>query len=234
MYKKDYILKIENLMYSYGDSQVIFDLNMNCKKVGITAILGRNGAGKSTLLKTISGEVSYSEGQIIYDGIETKFESQDIRCLRGIGYVPQENAVFGSLTVHENLLLGGISLKEKCDIDVVLDYFPKLSQRLNQQAGTLSGGERKMLAISRSLLGKPKLLLLDEPTEGVWIGVIEEISQILQKLSKDLAIILVEQHVKLALDVSNYVYVMDRGRVAMQGDSIKMKDNPKLLKLLAP
>ena len=91
-----------------------------------------------------------------------------------------------------------------------------------------------MLAISRSLLGKPKLLLLDEPTEGVWIGVIEEISQILQKLSKDLAIILVEQHLKLALDVSNYVYVMDRGRVAMQGDSIKMKDNPKLLKLLAP
>ena len=91
-----------------------------------------------------------------------------------------------------------------------------------------------MLAISRSLLGKPKLLLLDEPTEGVWVGVIEEISQILQKLSKDLAIILVEQHLKLALDVSNYVYVMDRGRVAMQGDSIKMKDNPKLLKLLAP
>ena len=166
--------------------------------------------------------------------IETKFETQDIRCLRGIGYVPQENAVFGSLTVHENLLLGGISLKEKCDIDVVLDYFPKLSQRLNQQAGTLSGGERKMLAISRSLLGKPKLLLLDEPTEGVWVGVIEEISQILQKLSKDLAIILVEQHVKLALDVSNYAYVMDRGRVAMQGDSIKMKDDPKLLKLLAP
>ena len=84
------------------------------------------------------------------------------------------------------------------------------------------------------ILGKPKLLLLDEPTEGVWVGVIEEISQILQKLSKDLAIILVEQHLKLALDVSNYVYVMDRGRVAMQGDSIKMKDNPKLLKLLAP
>ena len=91
-----------------------------------------------------------------------------------------------------------------------------------------------MLAISRSLLGKPKLLLLDEPTEGVWVGVIEEISKILQKLSKDLAIILVEQHVKLALDVSNYAYVMDRGRVAMKGDSIKMKDNPKLLKLLAP
>ena len=129
---------------------------------------------------------------------------------------------------------GCIPNQEKCDIDVVLDYFPKLSQRLNQQAGTLSGGERKMLAISRSLLGKPKLLLLDEPTEGVWVGVIEEISQILQKLSKDLAIILVEQHVKLALDVSNYAYVMDRGRVAMQGDSIKMKDNPKLLKLLAP
>ena len=134
----------------------------------------------------------------------------------------------------QGLFLGGISLKEKCNIDIVLDYFPKLSQRLNQQAGTLSGGERKMLAISRSLLGKPKLLLLDEPTEGVWVGVIEEISQILQKLSKDLAIILVEQHVKLALDVSNYAYVMDRGRVAMQGDSIKIKDNPKLLKLLAP
>jgi branched-chain amino acid transport system ATP-binding protein len=200
----------------------------------VTAILGRNGAGKSTLLKTIFGEIIPITGQIVFDGKDTNKESSDKRSRRGMGYVPQDNAVFSKLTVHENLILGGASFKKNTNMEMVLEYFPKLSQRLDQQAGTLSGGERKMLAISRSLIGEPKLLLLDEPTEGVWIGVIEEIAEILEKLSKEVSVILVEQHVELALRVSHYAYVMDRGNIALQGESKVVKKDPQLLRYLAP
>jgi len=228
------ILEIKGIDAGYGHSQVIFNLDMQCYTSGVIAILGRNGAGKSTLLKTIFGEILPVKGQILFNGQDINSESSDKRCLRGMGYVPQDNAVFSKLTVQENLILGGASFKDKNNIEMVLEFFPKLSQRLNQQAGTLSGGERKMLAISRSLIGKPKLLLLDEPTEGVWIGVIEEIAEILQKLSKEISIILVEQHVELALRVSDYAYVMDRGNIALQGKSKTIKNDPELIRYLAP
>jgi len=228
------ILKLKDVDAGYGHSQILFNLDMQFKITGVTAILGRNGAGKSTLLKTIFGEIIPSSGQIIFDKSDTNKESSDKRIRRGMGYVPQDNAVFNKLTVHENLILGGAMFKKKSNLEMVLEFFPKLSHRLYQQAGTLSGGERKMLAISRSLIGKPKLLLLDEPTEGVWIGVIEEIAEILQKLSKEVSVILVEQHVELALRVSNYAYVMDRGIIALQGDSKVIKKDPQLFRYLAP
>ncbi|MHA1559614.1 MAG: ATP-binding cassette domain-containing protein, partial [Alphaproteobacteria bacterium] len=145
-----------------------------------------------------------------------------------------EQAVFTTLTVRENLILGAVSQKDKSGIDMVLDFFPKLGERLGQQAGTLSGGERKMLAIGRALLGKPKLLLLDEPTEGIWIGVIEEIAERLEQLAKEISMIIVEQHVALALRVANYAYVMDRGQIALEGPSAEVEKNPQLLRYLAP
>jgi len=116
----------------------------------------------------------------------------------------------------------------------VLTIFPKLGQRLDQPAGTLSGGERKMLAIGRAMLGDPKLLLLDEPTEGVWIGVIEEITERLIELAKTIAVIIVEQHLDLALRVADYAYVLDRGRVALQGEAGQVRGNPELMRYLAP
>ena len=234
MSKESFILEIKGVDAGYGHSQVLFNLDMHCNTFGVTAILGRNGAGKSTLLKTIFGEIIPITGQIVFDGKDTNKESSDKRIRRGMGYVPQDNAVFSKLTVHENLILGGASFNKKTNMEMVLEYFPKLSQRLYQQAGTLSGGERKMLAISRSLIGEPKLLLLDEPTEGVWIGVIEEIAEILEKLSKEVSVILVEQHVELALRVSHYAYVMDRGNIALQGESKVVKKDPQLLRYLAP
>ena len=151
-----------------------------------------------------------------------------------MAYVPQENAVFNKLTVKENIILGANASNEKADIDMVLDFFPKLGERLGQQAGTLSGGERKMLAISRALISKPKLIMLDEPTEGVWIGVIEEIAERLEILAKEISVILVEQHLELALRVCSYTYVLDRGKVALKGPSENVRENTELLRLLTP
>ena len=236
MSKEEKILELSNIDAGYGLSQVLFDVSLSCPKKGATAVLGRNGAGKSTLLKTIADEITPSKGKIYFDGSNTSGETTDKRVKRGMAYVPQEDAVFLKLSVQENLILGASSNSnfKKADLDMVLDFFPKLSQRLSQQAGTLSGGERKMLAMSRALIGKPKFIMLDEPTEGVWVGVIEEISDRLKDLSKEISVVLVEQHVELALEVCDYAYVLDRGKIALEGTSNDIEKNPNLIKHLAP
>ena len=230
----DAFLKVDKLSSGYGRSRVLFDLSLTAGRQGAVAILGRNGVGKSTLLKTLAGEIRPMSGTIRFDGTEAQDEPTEKRVRRGLGYVPQEQAVFGKLSVRENLLLGAIGQKDKSGIDYVLDFFPKLAQRLGQTAGTLSGGERKMLAIGRALLGRPRLLMLDEPTEGVWIGVIGEIADRLRQLTKEMSVILVEQHIELALDVASYAYVMDRGQVALEGSAGDVKTDPLLLKYLSP
>jgi branched-chain amino acid transport system ATP-binding protein len=230
----DPILMVTDLDAGYGRSQVLFDMRINAPTQGAVAVLGRNGAGKSTLLKAIAGELPLMSGSIIFDGNDTRGESTERRARRGIGFVPQEDAIFGRLTVQENLLLGATHQPDYAGLGEVLDFFPKLGQRLYQTAATLSGGERKMLAISRALLGRPKLLLLDEPTEGVWIGVIEEIAARLALLAEQMSIILVEQHVHLALRLARYAYVMDRGSVALEGSADQVRDDPRLLRYLAP
>ncbi len=228
------LLIVTNLDAGYGRSQVLFDMRINAPAQGAVAVLGRNGAGKSTLLKTIAGELPPMSGSIMFDGSDASSELTERRARRGIGFVPQEDAIFGRLTVRENLLLGATNQPNYDGVGEVLDFFPKLGQRLYQTAATLSGGERKMLAISRALLGRPKLLLLDEPTEGVWIGVIEEIADRLAVLARQMSIVLVEQHVHLALRIAGYAYVMDRGSVALEGPAEQVRDDPRLLRYLAP
>jgi branched-chain amino acid transport system ATP-binding protein len=227
------LLEVSGLESGYGRSKVLFGVDMKAPAKGGVAILGRNGAGKTTLLKTLIGEIRPMGGEIVFGGRDASADDTETRVRRGMGYVPQEHAVFARLTVRENLLLGAISRREK-DIDMVLDFFPKLAQRLGQQAGTLSGGERKMLGISRALLGKPELLMLDEPTEGVWVGVIEEIAERLRLLAREIAVIIVEQHVELALRVADHAYVIDRGTVALEGPAAQVRDDPALMRHLAP
>jgi branched-chain amino acid transport system ATP-binding protein len=198
------------------------------------AILGRNGAGKTTLLKTIMGELRPQRGRIDFDGHDDTRTPTEQRVRRGLGYVPQEHAVFGRLSVRENLHVGAGLTRSTAGIDEVLALFPKLGQRLNQAAGTLSGGERKMLAVSRALLSRPKLLLLDEPTEGVWVGVIEEIAQRLRELATRISLVIVEQHLELALSLAGHAYVLDRGRVALAGTAESVRRDPRLLRYLAP
>jgi len=228
------LLDVQHLNAGYGRSQVLFDLTMLAPSLGAVAILGRNGAGKSTLLKTIAGEIRPMSGIIRFDQRYAAEEASERRVQRGLGYVPQENATFGRMTVRENLLLGAINQRDKSGIDRVLAIFPKLAQRLGQTAATLSGGERKMLAIGRALVGRPKLLMLDEPTEGVWVGVIDEIAEQLAELAKSISVILVEQHIELALSVAEYAYVMDRGSIALEGSSGRVRADENLLRYLSP
>lgn len=227
-------LQIRHLEAGYGRSQVLFDVNVGIPWRGGVAILGRNGAGKTTLMKTIMGELPGSSGEVFFDGRDISRRRTEERVRMGIGYVPQEHSIFARLTVRDNLAVGSLSNSHAGAIDRVLTIFPKLGQRLDQTAGTLSGGERKMLAIGRAMLGNPRLLLLDEPTEGVWVGVIEEITERLIELAGEIALIIVEQHLDLALQVAGYAYVLDRGRVALQGSAGEVRSSPELLRYLAP
>jgi len=227
-------LDIRHLDAGYGRSQVLFDVNIGIPWRGGVAVLGRNGAGKTTLMKTIVGELTMSKGEMVFDGRDITRRQTDERVRMGIGYVPQEHSVFARLSVRDNLAVGALTNRDPAAIDRVLAIFPKLGQRLDQPAGTLSGGERKMLAIGRAMLGDPKLLLLDEPTEGVWVGVIEEITERLIELAKEIAVVIVEQHLDLALHVADYAFVLDRGRVALQGVASEVRTDPELLRYLAP
>ena len=230
----DAILEVRDVCASYDRSQVLFGVSLTAPRRGAVAVLGRNGAGKTTLMKTIIGEMAAHAGEVRFDDKNATELPTDQRVRLGLGYVPQEHGVFGRLSVRENLEVGAAAAGDRHAIDTVLSVFPKLGQRLGQPAATLSGGERKMLAIGRALLSRPKLLLLDEPTEGVWIGVIEEIAERLRALVREMAIVLVEQHLELALGVADYAYVLDRGRVALEGPSASVRRDARLLQYLAP
>ncbi len=230
----DPILEVEGLCTYYGTSQALFDASLAAPRSGCVAILGLNGAGKTTLLKSIVGELRPARGRVMFERSDVTGTPTHRRIRQGLGYVPQEQAVFGKLSVRENLLVGAITNPDKSGIDQVVEIFPKLGERMSQLAGTLSGGERKMLGIGRALLSSPKLLLLDEPTEGVWVGVIEEIAERLEEMATRISVVIVEQHVELALRIASHAYVMDRGQVVMQGASDQLRDDPQFMRYLTP
>lgn len=232
--RDDGILDVKGLCTFYGSSQALFGVDLRVPRRGAVAILGRNGVGKTTVLRSVVGELRPAQGHVFLGGEDVTSMPTERRIRKGLGYVPQQQAVFGSLTVRENLRVGLVADNGKTNIEMVLDVFPKLGQRLSQQAGTLSGGERKMLAIGRALLSDPSVLLLDEPTEGVWHEVVEEIAERLHELAKTRSVVIVEQHLDLALRVSDYVYVLDRGRVALEGGSTQVRDDPALFRYLTP
>ncbi|MGX7742225.1 ABC transporter ATP-binding protein [Rhodopseudomonas parapalustris] len=231
---EDHYLDIRDLDAGYGRSQVLFGVTLSAPWRGGVAILGRNGAGKTTLMKAIMGELPAKRGSVSLDSRDVTKLPTEQRVRAGFGYVPQDHPVFARLTIRDNLAVGALTNKDSRAVDRVLEMFPKLGQRLDQIAGTLSGGERKMLAIGRALLSEPSVLLLDEPTEGVWIGVIEEITDRLIVLAKDIAVVIVEQHLDLALRVADRAFVLDRGRVALTGTADEVRNDPRLLQYLAP
>ena len=227
----DKYLEINQLSGGYEASQVLFDISFGIPRTGVTAIVGRNGAGKSTLLQTIMGFIKPTSGSILHEGVEITNSSTYSRTRLGIGYVPQDRPVFSDLTVRENLIIGASRLPrdQRNDLEPVLEIFPKLADRLDQKAGTMSGGERKMVGIARALIGQQKLLVMDEPTEGVWHGVVDEIKDRLIIYGKTNAILIVEQNLDFISAISSQILLIERG-VISQRVSTSEKSELELLR----
>lgn len=218
----DEILTVKNLNVAYGESKVLFDITMGVKPGQVVSCVGRNGAGKSTLLKSIAGFLKNVSGTVTCDGVSLLgMRSYDIAKL-GIKYIPQDKKVFSDLTVRENLELGSYATKDY-NWDQVTDYFPKLKVLMDRKAGFLSGGERQMLMIGRAILGSPKVLLIDEPTEGLAPSIVAHLRTVFGELSKKAALVIVEQNLPLVCAISSKVYAIKEGRCVteLEGDEIK-------------
>ncbi len=230
------VLGVRDLTGGYGASQVLFGVSLTVPPSGALAVLGRNGAGKTTLLRTILGYLTATGGSVSLLGEDVTGASPSRLVRRGVGYMPQDQVVFPTLTVDENLRLGlhALPAGQRGRIDTAFELFPKLAERRRQQAGTMSGGERKMLGLARAMLGRPRLLVLDEPTEGVWHGVVDEILEALRLFATDAAILIVEQHLELALALADRAVVLQRGEVVLAGTREELRADDALVRYLAP
>jgi len=209
------ILTVERLNVSYGASKVLFDVTIEVAPREIVACVGRNGAGKSTLLKTIAGFLRPDSGTVRSGGANLVGQRSYEIARQGIKYVPQDKKVFSDLTVRENLELASYASGDY-DWKPVTDYFPKLKVLMERKAGFLSGGERQMLMIGRALLGRPKLLLVDEPAEGLAPSIVSHLREVLKQLSANTALVVVEQNLPLVCAIANRVYALKEGRIVAE------------------
>ena len=215
------MLAVNAIDVFYGESQILTQLSLALGTGQVVCVMGRNGVGKTTLLKTIMGLLVPRQGTILFDGHEIGHLTPYERARRGIGYVPQGREIFPSLSVRENLVLGARRKRPTPEsLDYVLSLFPALSQMLGKRGGDLSGGQQQQLAIARALISDPKLLLLDEPTEGIQPSIVQEIAAVLQQIKgeRTRSILLVEQYLEFARSICDHFYVMEKGVVALEGD----------------
>jgi branched-chain amino acid transport system ATP-binding protein len=225
------LLKIENLHVKYGNVEALHGIDISVEQGEIVTILGANGAGKSTTLMAISGLVKVSEGSILLDGVPLhKLPAHDI-VARGVAQAPEGRRVFGTLTVRENLNLGAYTSNDqqkiRQNIDWVFELFPRLKERRNQMAGTLSGGEQQMLAVGRALMGNPRILLLDEPSLGLAPLLVKTIFDTVRQINQaGVTVVLVEQNARAALKLANRGYVMEVGRVVLKDSAANLLANP--------
>jgi branched-chain amino acid transport system ATP-binding protein len=216
------LLEVKDLFAGYGGTEVLHGLSMKIEEGSITTLLGANGAGKTTTLRALCKMIKV-RGQIMFDGqaIEGKATEDIVRL--GVAHVPDGRGMFGSLSTEENLQLGSYTRKDKHEVAVdqekMYNYFPRLKERRNQQAGTLSGGEQQMLAIARALMLRPRLLLLDEPSFGLAPLIVREIFDIMQTINQrdKVTILLVEQNAAMALDLAKYAYLLETGKLVLSG-----------------
>lgn len=229
------MLKLSDVHVYYGHVHALRGLNMTVEDGKIVSLLGGNGAGKSTTLKMISRLIQPKKGSYEMDGQSMLKDSPSKVVKKGIIHCPENRRVFPLLTVEENLKIGAYSRKDKnvkADLEKVFLYFPRLKERVKQKAGTLSGGEQQMLAIGRSLMGKPKILLLDEPSLGIAPILVKEIFEIIKRINKDgTSILLVEQNANMALGISDYAYVLENGHIALEGHSQDLRNNDEVRRL---
>ncbi len=222
------LLVVEGLEASYGRAKVLHGLDFSLKPGGITAILGANGAGKTTTLRAISGMVK-TRGRITLAGERIDGRKTEQITRLGVAHVPDGRGTFIDMTVEENLRMGAYSRRDRDgvarDYDLVYGYFPKLAERRTQQAGTLSGGEQQMLALSRALMLRPRLLLLDEPSFGLAPLVVREIFAIMRRINEHekVSMLLVEQNANLALDLADSAYLLETGGIVLSGPSAEIR-----------
>ena len=212
------MLEIRNLDVAYGHAKVLHDVSLDIEKGQMVFFIGRNGAGKTTLLKTIIGLLKPQKGSIAYQGQEISSLSPEELYLKGLRYVAQEKKVFGNLTVRENIEIAAFASGEPMDIalDKVTSIYPKLKDFLKTKAGQLSGGQRQILLVGRALVGDPKLLLIDEPTQGLAAIVIGEIEKILSDLKDQVSAVIVEQNLAMVNRLADRVYILKEGKVAQE------------------
>ena len=229
------LIAVEDLHTFYGKSHILHGVTLHVRRGEVVGLLGRNGVGKSTTLKTIMGLVRPTEGSIRLEGAPITGMAPHKLARLGIGYVPEDRRIFRLLTVMENLRTGldrqGVSdEKKQALLDKVFNYFPVLGERRNQAGGTLSGGEQQMLAIARAMMLEPKIILLDEPTEGLMPRMVSQISNIINVLHREnVAILLVEQNVPLTLDVARRVYILEKGVVRHHGMASDLRANDAVI-----
>jgi branched-chain amino acid transport system ATP-binding protein len=226
------MLAIESLEVSYGAVRVLRGVSLAVAAGQIVALLGANGAGKTTTLRAISGLTPVGSGRILLEGEDLAGFPPHVVIRRGLALCPEGRRLFLNLTVSENLLLGGYGRKKASrtqGLDWVLDAFPRLRERLDQRAGTLSGGEQQMVALGRALMSRPRILLLDEPSLGLAPLLVGEVFRIIREINqRGCAILLVEQNAQAALDIAHYAYVLENGRLVLEGSGQDLLSHPHL------
>jgi urea transport system ATP-binding protein len=230
------MLAIDNLDVFYGQSQILSDVSMRIGPQQVVCLLGRNGVGKTTLLRSIMGTLRPQAGRLRFADSDITRAPTHRRARAGIGYVPQGRGIFPYMTVEENLLMGLEASRGRASaqLDEMYELFPVLKAMARREAGVLSGGQQQQLAIARALLGRPRLLLLDEPTEGIQPSIVDEIQGVIDRLRQrgDVAILLVEQFLDFALGVASYYYIMEKGRIVSEGATGAI-DNATVQRFLA-
>lgn len=230
------MLKVENLNVHYGVIHALKDVNIEVEEGQIVSLIGSNGAGKTTLLRTISGLIKASSGSVLYLGDNIASVPAQILPTKGLVQVPEGRRIFSGLTVYENLMMGAYLRKDKDgikqDLEKIYQRFEILAKRKNQDAATLSGGEQQMLAISRALMAKPKLLLLDEPSMGLAPLLVKEIFNIIREINEQgTTILLVEQNAMQALKIADKAYVLETGNIVLQGTGQELLSSPEVQKV---
>ena len=228
------MLRLESVTAGYTDENIIHEVTLEVEKGEIVSIIGPNASGKSTLMKSVFGLTRMRGGRIRFLGQDVTGKRPDELVRLGLAYVPQERNVFSSLTVKENLEMGGVSLAGEMEerLEGVLELFPRLAERLGQRAGTLSGGEQKMLAVGRAMVTRPSLLMLDEPSAALSPKVMGQLFAEIEEINRrGVTILMVEQNARRALAISDRGYILEMGRNRFQGPAKSLLDNPKVCSL---
>ena len=224
------LLEVENLNSYYGDSHILFDISLHVAKNEVVALLGRNGAGKSTTLKSLIGMVRPRSGRIVFDGAPIHGLKSHAIAVRGLQLVPEDRRIFGSLSVEENLVLAGLTAKSRWPLDRVWEVFPRLRERRRGRGTDLSGGEQQMLAIARALVRDPKIVLLDEPFEGLAPIIVRDLVATCRTLVEaGQTLVIVEQNVTAAMTLADRVYIISNGHMIEAMSAQAVRDQPEVL-----